>query len=331
MALATSPGRQKGLGVLAAALLLCVSTALGGEGGGLFGEPPPESGEKKPVPRAPEPEVRVPEVPDGPRHFYRPLWASFDLHYRRRKIRPVKVRDEFHDNVGDVHFDERLDMDLYRSKDVFQSLTLGLSLHYKPIRTLDVYAGVRWLTYAKADHNNLEYDEAPIASPELELDHEASIELAGGFGWEFLRARGGPLRHFGLWLGAEYRIGWADEIECRNEEEEFDVDGDDDIEYDADWWALDAELRVFRVFEDTIDGTITVYVGGGASVFFYHEEWDGEFEGGDEEEKLEFDYREQNTFFGSVGIRAEKGPIVAEVTARYGGEYLVHAVLGYKF
>ena len=86
-----------------------------------------------------------------------------------------------------------------------------------------------------------------------------------------------------------------------------------------EWQAIDVETRVFARFDDTFEGLLTVYAGVGTAWLFYHEEWDGEFEGGDEEEKMEFDYREQNLVFGSVGMRAERGPVVVEVGARYGG------------
>jgi hypothetical protein len=331
----TFPDRR----ALAAAILglLLLPGALGSAraGEGLFGEPPGATRpapEKEPPPvleREPAPEPLEGDL--GPREFYRRLWLSLDLDYRRRKLRPVRVDDRYDDFEGDVHYDERLKMRLYDSEDIFQTATLGLALHWRPLSRLELYAGVRRPIYGKAEHREIEYDHAPIASPRLELDHGASVEVVAGAGWEFLRLEGGPLRHFGMWAGAELRAGWADDIKSPNDDEEFNLDGNDEVEYDADWQALDLELRVFRRFEGTTEGLLTVYAGAGTGFLFYHEEWDGEFENGDERDRMEFEYREQNLVFGSVGLRGERGPLVVEVGGRFGGEYLVQAKLGWKF
>ncbi len=339
MALRTRLARPAAAAALGLALLL--SAAAGGErdDDGLFGKPPPTPAPPQPGPR-PRPlppaeiDVEPPALP--PRRAQDPglrrRWMlSLDFDYRRRKLRPVKVDDEFHDFVGNVHFDERLDLGLYSSGDLFQIATLGLTLHWYALEKLDIYASLRRPVYGKGQHREIEYDGAPIASPRLELDHGASLEVAAGFEWEALRISNGPLKNFGLTLAGEARVGWADDIKSPNQDTEFDIDGNDEIEYDADWQAFDTELRVFRFFPHTREGSLTVYAGAGASFMFYHEEWDGEFENGDETEKLVFDYREEHAAFGSFGMRAEKGRLRVEVGARYGGESLLHVSAGWKF
>ncbi len=319
--------------LLSTALLALVSLSPGASGGeGLFGEPPPEGEDARPV----EKPIKL-ESPDadtsteeGSRHFYRKLWLSVDLDYRRRKLRPVKVRDRFEDNVGSSSFDESLDMDFYTSEDDFRTTTLGLTLHWRPRQRLEFHASVRRPLYGVSKHRGIEYDTAPIASPDLDFAHGATVEVAGGAGWEALFYEEGPLRNFGLWVGTELRAGWGDDVRSPDDEEEFNLDGNDEVDYDADWQAIDIETRVFGRF-DTREGDLTVYAGVGLGWFFYHEEWDGEFESGDEEELMEFDYREQNLVFGSAGMRAERGPIVVDVGARYGGEYMVFVRLGWKF
>jgi hypothetical protein len=317
-------------------LLLAGAFATAGEGadGGLFGEPPPD--EKRA--EAPSlPPARMESAPreasddHEPLHFYRRLWLTLDLDYRRRKLRPVKVSDRFEDNVGNSSFDERLDMELYSSEDDLRMTTLGLTLHWRPWQRLEVYAGVRRPLYGTAKHHRIEFDGAPIASPDVEFAHGAAVEIAGGLGWEALFWEEGPLRNFGVWLGTEVRAGWGDDVRSPDDDDEFDLDGNDEVEYDAEWQALDLEMRLFGRFDDTIEGLLTVYAGVGVGWFFYHEEWNGEFEAGDEEERMEFDYREQNLVFGSLGLRAERGPVVVEIGARYGGEYLLHVELGWKF
>ncbi len=317
-------------------LLVAGSLATAGEesGGGLFGEPPPD--ERKAESPSPSParmEIAPPEEGDDsePLHFYRRLWLTLDLDYRRRKLRPVKVSDKFKDNVGDTSFNERLDMDKYSSEDDLRMTTLGLTLHWRPGTRLEIYTGVRRPVYGMAKHHGIEFDGAPIASPDIEFDHGAAVEIAAGAGWEALFWEGGPLRNFGVWLGTELRAGWGDDVRSPDDEDEFSLDDNDEVEYDAEWQALDLEVRLFGRFDDTTEGLLTVYAGVGTGWFFYHEEWNGEFENGDEEERMEFDYREQNLVFGSLGLRAERGPVVVEVSARYGGEYLFHVELGWKF
>ncbi len=337
MALRASPKLPAAAALGLALLLSAAAAGESSDDGGLFGKPPPAPG-PKPGPRPVEPPPAVEEPPAAPPErppeggVFRRRWKlSLDFDYRRRKLRPVKVRDEFHDFVGDVHFDERLDMDLYESGDVFQTATLGLTLHWYPLEKLSVWAGVRRPLYGKGQHREIEYDDAPVASPRLELDHGASVEVAAGAEWEALRATVGPLKGFGLALAGEVRAGWADEVRSPNEDVEFDADGDDEIDYDADWQAFDVELRVFRFFPYTREGGLTAYAGVGASFIFYHEEWDGEFENGDETEKMAFDYREEHAVFGSLGLRAEKGRLTVEVSARLGAEQLLHVSAGWKF
>ena len=311
-------------GVFCAAALFC--SAFAGEGvGPAPAGPGAGAGGTADVPER-LPRVRVPVAPEDRR------WRlSVDFDYRRRKIEPVKVHDEYHDWVGDSHLDARLDMDAYRSDDVFQDATLGLSVHWRAMKSLDVWAGVRRPVYGKGQHWDIDYAGSPIASPKLEFDNGAAVEVAGGVEWQALLSRGGPMRGFGLSLAAEVRAGWGDDVECPNEEKEFSADGDDDLEYDARWQALDCEVRVFRLFPDTQEGWLTAWAGLGVGLFSYHEVWDGVFEGGDEEEKMEFDYREKTLVFGSLGVRAEKGPFTIDVAGRYGAEYLLHVSMGWKF
>jgi len=316
------------------ALLVLTLLSTGAAGGeGLFGEPPPDGEKSKPVERPVEfvrPDAEAP-ADEGPGHFYRRLWLSLDLDHRRRKLRPVKVRDRYEDNVGDSSFEESLDMDLYSSEDDVRTTTLGLTLHWRPWQRLELHAGVRRPLYGKSKHTKIEYDDAPIASPDLDFAHGASVELAGGAGWEALFFEEGPLRNFGLWVGTEFRAGWGDDVRSPDDDDEFDLDGNDEVDYDADWQAIDVETRVFGRFNDTFEGVLTVYAGVGLGWFFYHEEWDGVFEGGEEVERMEFDYREQNLVFGSAGMRAERGPIVVDAGCRYGGEYMVFVKIGWKF
>lgn len=322
-------------GLLAA---LPAAGALAGESGDgdVFGEPPPSTTPApapRPVPRPPRLRPHPGEPAPAARGAAHRRWAvSLDFDYRRRELEPVKVNDKFDDFVGNVHFDERLDLDLYASRDFFQTATLGLTGHWRPLRRLDLYFGVRRPLYGKGQHREIEFDGAPIASPRLELDGGASVELAAGFEWEALRAETGPLRGFGLALLSEFRAGWADDVDSPNEETEFDLDGNDDVEYEADWRAADVEMRVFRFFPySETSGGITAYAGLGGSFLAYHEEWDGEFEDGDETEKMEFDYREKHALFGSFGLRADRGRLRVEVGARLGGEYLLHASAGWRF
>jgi hypothetical protein len=335
-------------GAALCALLFCtglVHPASGGESSddsGLFGKPPPAPGPTPPrkVPEKvvepvvpPERQPLPPEDQDGERRAagHRRWQLSLDFDYRRRKIRPVKVADKYDDFVGDVHFDKNLSMSRYDSQDIFQTATLGLTLHWRPTEKLGFYAGLRRPLYGKSQHRDIEYDGAPIASPRLDLEDGLSLELAAGVQWEFLRVAEGPLRNFGLSLAGEARFGWGDHVKSPNEDTEFDLNDDDDVEYEAKWQAIDLEFRVFRFFPYTREGGLTAFAGVGGSFFFYHEVWDGEFENGDEKERMEFDYREQNIFFGSVGLRAEKDRFTAEVSGRYGGEYLLHVGVGWKF
>ena len=257
--------------------------------------------------------------------------VSFDFDYRRRKIRPAKVTDRYDDYVGDIHFTERLDLDLYKSEDSFQLATAGLTVNCQALKRLEVYASLRRPIYSKVNHRDLNYDEAPLASPQLEVDHGGSLELAGGFWYRALQFESGPLRHCGLKLGGEYRAGWGDDITCPNEEDQFAVDGNDKLEYESKWQSIDLELRAFKSWPDTIDGVITAYLGTGISAFYYHEEWDGSFENGDEKEVFKFDYREQNIVFGSGGLRVDHGRLTIDIGGRYGGEALLHTSLGWKF
>lgn len=320
----------RSFGILPAAALsvaVLLSSALGGEDAGA---PPfvPPAGEAAAGGGGTErlPRVRVPVAPEDRR------WRlSLDFDYRRRGLKPVRVDDEYHDHVGNVHLDERLDMDVYSSEDVFQTATLGLSLHWRPIKSLNLWAGVRRPAYGKGDHTDIEYAGSPIASPRLEFDNGAAVEVAAGAEWQALLARTGPLRGFGLSLVSEVRAGWGDDVKCPNEEREFAADDDDDLEYEADWQAFDFEVRITRLFPDTSEGWLTAWAGLGVGLISYHETWDGVFEGGDEEEKMEFDYREKNLVFGSLGLRAEKGPFTIDVAGRYGGEYLLHVSMGWRF
>jgi hypothetical protein len=327
----TSPLRPRlpALALPAAGLLLLASAASGGEDRGLFAGSPAGAGAGGP---AAAENSALPELPAAPAAGgRRRLWLSLDFDLRRRKLRPTEVRDRFEDNVGGSSFDENLDMDEYSSKDDLRVGTLGLTLHWLPRARLELYAGLRRPLYGKAQHRDIEYDGAPIASPDMEFAHGAALELAAGAGWEALFREQGPARNFGLWVGTEFRAGWGDDLRSPDDDEEFGLDGNDEVEYDADWQALDLELRVFRRFEYTTEGTFTVYAGGGAAWLFYHEKWDGRFELGDEEELMEFDYREKNLFFGSAGLRAERGPLLVEVGGRYGGEYALQVKLGWKF
>ena len=317
---------------LLAALLLAVAVpAAAGEpppDDGLFGRPAEPEPAELPVPE-PEPELLPPVAPRGARPGRLGLTLDFD--YRRIRMRPEKIDDKYDDFVGDVHYDIRLDLDDYSSRDAFQNGTLALTLHWRALEKLEVWASLRRPLYGKAEHGNAEYDGAPVGSPKLELDQGATVEVAVGAEWEALHLRTGPLRHFGLCVHAEFRAGWADNITSPDEEQEFDFDGDDQVEYDADWMGLDLEVRAVRFFPDTLEGSLRVWAGVGVGLFFYHEAWDGDFDGGDEREKMEFDFREEQPLFGALGVSTELGRFTAEVSGRLGGQKLLHASLGWRF
>jgi len=320
------PLKAPALAALFCTLILGVGwspAAPAGETGALFTEKDDDFGEAPPPARRPAREEAG-----------RKRWGlSFDLHYRARDIHPTKVKDKYTDNVGGVSYSESLEMDVYDSSDRFRETTLGLTLHWYPKREWDVFFSLRRPVYGKGQHRSIEYDGVPIASPTVNFDG-FNIELATGARWEAFRVREGFFRHFGVNLLSEARFGWANEAEV-TELHEFNADSNDDLDFDASWQGFDAEVQLFRAFPFTriggSAGGMMLTAGVGLSLFFYQEKWDGDFEDGEEEEEMEFEYREDNPFYGSVGFRLDVPRAIFDVSGRYGGEFLLHIALGYKF
>ena len=256
-----------------------------------------------------------------------------DFQCRERGIHPTRVDDEYDDNIGGVDYHRKLDLHEYTSEDVFREYTIGATLHWYGRKDLDVYLSLRLPFHSSVTHKEIEYENIPIASPTFEFRGQ-NFEMAAGARWDAYRVPEGPLRNFGVILQSEARAGWANSAGLRDDDV-FAVTPGDKLSFRADWQELDLETRLYRFIPfprfGRGEGGIELSAGVGASAFFYHENWRGDFNHGAEFEKMDFNYREDNPLYGCLGVRIVSPRVVIDLGGRVGGEQMVFASIGYKF
>ena len=256
-----------------------------------------------------------------------------DFQWRSRGIHPTGVRDEYDDYIGNVSYTSKLDLHEYTSEDTFSEYAVGASLHWYGRKDLDVYLGLRLPFHSSVEHHEIEYENVPIASPTFEFRGQ-NLEVVGGARWDAYRVSEGPLRNFGALLSSELRAGWANNAGLQDSNTFAQTPGDK-LSFRADWQEVDVETRLYRFFPfprfGRGEGGIELSAGVGASAFFYHENWRGEFNNGAEFEKMDFYYREDHPLYGCLGVRIVSPRVVIDLGGRMGGEQMVFASIGYKF